>query len=300
MEVRVLRYFIAVVQEGTISNAAKHLHVSQPTLSRQLMDLESELGITLFERGHRQINLTQEGYYLFERAQEITGLIDKTETDLQSQKIISGTLNIGAGESNSLRSLMNVIAEIIKKYPNIKVNLISGDSDFIYHHLNHGMLDFGVVMGPEKLLNYHSIILPQKNTWGILAPKDHPIAKKEKVTPKDLIGFPLLTSAQSKQQDVFRNWAGPLNDQFNFIGQYNLIFNARLLAETGACLALTYENLININETNLVFRPLTPKISDQNNLIWNKNMQLSNVAQVFLKLLKNELNNKTAKSQLEK
>jgi DNA-binding transcriptional LysR family regulator len=140
-------------------------------------------------------------------------------------------------------------------------------------------------MGPEKLLNYHSISLPQKNIWGILVRKDQPIAEKEKITPQDLIGLPLLTSAQSKQQDVFRSWAGSLIDQFNFIGQYNLIFYARLLAETGACLALTYKNLINITGTDLVFRPLTPTVTDQNNLIWNKNRQLSNVAQVFLNRL---------------
>ena len=128
--------------------------------------------------------------------------------------------------------------------------------------------------------------MPQNNIWGILVRKDQLIAKKKKITPQDLIGLPILTSAQSKQQDVFRSWAGSLIDQFNFIGQYNLIFNARLLVETGACVALTYENLINISETDLVFRPLTPTVTDQNNLIWNKNRQLSNVAQVFLNRLK--------------
>ena len=286
MEVRVLRYFIEVVQEKNISNAAKRLHISQPTLSRQLMDLEKELGITLFERGHRQIKLTQEGYYLYERAQEITGLVDKTETDLQSQNVISGTLDIGAGESAAIQPVMTVIGDIIKKYPDVKINLVSGDSDQIYQRLNNGTLDFGIIMGPEKLLDYHSIRLPQKNIWGILVRKDQPIAEKEKITPEDLKGVPIITSAQSKEQDVFRMWAGSLIDQYNFIGQYNLIFNARLVVETGACLALTYENLINITGTSLIFRPLTPTITDQNNLIWNKNRQLSNVAQVFLNHLK--------------
>ncbi|MCC4325501.1 LysR family transcriptional regulator [Limosilactobacillus reuteri] len=286
MEVRVLRYFIEVVQERNISNAAKRLHISQPTLSRQLMDLEKELGITLFERGHRQIKLTQEGYYLYERAQEITGLVDKTETDLQSQNVISGTLDIGAGESAAIQPAMTVIGDIIKKYPDIKINLVSGDSDQIYQRLNNGTLDFGIVMGPEKLLDYHSIRLPQKNTWGILMLKDHPLAKRAQITPEDLKGVPIITSAQSKEQDVFRVWAGSLIDQYNFIGQYNLIFNARLLVETGACLALTYKNLVNITGTNLIFHPLTPTITDQNNLIWNKNRQLSNVAQVFLNHLK--------------
>ena len=286
MEVRVLRYFIEVVQERNISNTAKRLHISQPTLSRQLMDLEEKLGATLFERGHRQIKLTQEGYYLYERAQEITGLVDKNETDLQSQNVISGTLDICAGESTAIQPVMTVIGDIIKKYPDVKINLVSGDSDLIYQRLNNGTLDFGIIIGPEKLLNYHSVSLPQNNIWGILVRKDQPIAEKEKITPQDLIGLPILTSAQSKQQDVFRSWAGSLIDQFNFIGQYNLIFNARLLVETGACVALTYQNLINITGTDLAFRPLTPTVTDQNNLIWNKNRQLSNVAQVFLNRLK--------------
>ena len=167
---------------------------------------------------------------------------------------------------------MTVIGNLLKEYPDIKINLVSGDSDLIYQRLNNGTLDFGTIVGPEKLLNYHSISLPQNNIWGILVRKDQPIAKKKKITPQDLIGLPILT-------------AGSLIDRFNFIGQYNLIFNARLLVETGACLALTYENLINITGTNLIFRPLTPTITDQNNLIWNKNRQLSNVAQVFLNRL---------------
>lgn len=286
MEVRVLRYFIEVVQEKNISNAAKRLHISQPTLSRQLMDLEEELGITLFDRGHRQIKLTQEGYYLYERAQEITGLVDKTKTNLQSQNIVSGTLDIGAGESATIQPVITTIGDLLKEYPDIKINLVSGDSDLVYQRLNNGTLDFGIVMGPEKLLNYHSVSLPQKNIWGILVKKDHHIAEKEKITPQDLTGIPILTSAQSKQQDVFRNWASSLIDQYNFIGQYNLIFNARLLVETGACVALTYEKLINTTGTNLVFRPLEPTITDQNNLIWNKNRQLSNVAQIFLNRLR--------------
>lgn len=289
MEVRVLRYFIEVVQEGNISNAAKHLHISQPTLSRQLMDLEDELGIKLFVRGHRQIQLTPEGYYLYERAQEITSLVAKTTTNLQSQKIVSGTIDIGAGESPALAIIMETLAKILKDHHNIKVNLVSGDSNFINQGLDNGSLDFGIVMGPERLTNFYSLPLPHKNKWGVLIPKDNKLAKKESIRPTDLLNQPLLVSQQAQHQDVFRTWAGELLHQFDFIGHYNLVFNAKLLAQTGSCLVLTYENLINLRDTDLVFRPLEPTISDQNTLIWNKNHQLSNVAQLFLRILKKKL-----------
>lgn len=287
MEVRVLRYFIEVVNQQNISKAATRLHISQPTLSRQLMDMENELGVTLFDRGHRQIKLTQEGYYLYDRAVEITGLVDKTAANLQSQKVISGTLDIGAGESEALQTVMDVLGNIITTYPDIKVNLTSGDATFIRQHLDNGTLDFGIVMGHENLANYHSLSLPTQNQWGILMNKNNPLAKIKEITPTDLLNQRLLVSVQAKQQDVFRTWAGSLIDQFHFAGYYNLIFNAQLLVRTGACIALTYDGLVNLNPDDaLVFRPLTPAVKDQNNLIWAKNHQLSNAGQLFIDQLK--------------
>lgn len=290
MEIRVLRYFIEVANEQNISRAAEKLHISQPTLSRQLMDLEHDLGVTLFKRGHRQIKLTQEGYYLYDRAREITGLIDKTTTNLQSQKVISGTLDIGAGESIALQPVMDVLGKIITTYPEVKVNLVSGDTNIIRQHLDDGTLDFGIVMGHENLTSYHSLSLPLKNHWGILMKNSSPLAKLKKITPNDLLNQSLLVSAQATQQDTFRDWAGPLIDQFHFIGYYNLIFNAQLLVRTGSCIALTYNGLVNTdNNDDLTFRPLTPVVSDQNYLIWARNHQLSNVSQLFIEQLQQKL-----------
>lgn len=286
MEVRVLRYFIEVVDQQNISKAASQLHISQPTLSRQLMDLEQELGVTLFERGHRQIKLTQEGYYLYDRAREITGLVDKTTTSLQAKNVISGTLDIGAGESSALQSVMDVLGKLITTYPDIRVNLISGDTNLIQQRLDNGTLDFGIIMGHENLASYHSLSLPLKNRWGILMKKDNPLARHQEITPADLLNERLLVSAQAKRQDVFRNWAGELIDQFHFVGYYNLIFNAQLLIRTGSCIALTYDGLVNLDDSSaLVFRPLTPAVNDQNNLIWAKNHQLSNAGQLFIEQL---------------
>lgn len=163
MEIRVLRYFIEIVREGNISAAAQRLHISQPALSRQIMDLETELGTTLFEQGHRQIKLTQEGYYLYERAQEITSLVAKTEYNLQSRDVISGTLDIGGGESSAMQVVMDVLHDILKEYPNIKINLVSGDFGSIQWQLDKGLIEFGVIMGNHNLENYHSLTLPKKN-----------------------------------------------------------------------------------------------------------------------------------------
>lgn len=289
MNIRVLRYFIEIVREGNISSAAHRLHISQPALSRQIMDLETTLGVTLFERGHRQIKLTQEGYYLYERAQEITALVDKTTYHLQSTSVVSGTLDIGAGESSALMPLMDVLAQILRYYPEVRVNLTSGDSTAIRQQVGQGSLEFGVVMGHENLLNYNSLTLPAQNRWGILMRRTEPLAAKPVITPGDLLGLSLLTSVQSRVQDTFRDWAGDLINQYNFVGNYNLLYNAELLVKAGAGMALAYDGIANLYDQDLVFRPLAPALTDANILIWNKDHQLPNVAQLFLKLLRERI-----------
>ena len=286
MNIRVLRYFIEIVREGNISSAAHRLHISQPALSRQIMELETTLGVTLFERGHRQIKLTQEGYYLYERAQEITALVDKTTYHLQANEVVSGTLDIGAGESSALMPMMDVLAQILRDYPEVRVNLTSGDSTVIRQQIDQGSLEFGVVMGHENLLNYNSLTLPAQNRWGILMRKTEPMAAKQVITPGDLLGLSLLTSVQSRAQDTFRDWAGDLINQYHFVGSYNLLYNAELLVKAGAGMALAYDGIANHYDQDLVFRPLAPVLTDANILIWNKDRQLPNVAQLFLKLLR--------------
>lgn len=289
MNIRVLRYFIEIVREGNISSAAHRLHISQPALSRQIMELETTLGVTLFERGHRQIKLTQEGYYLYERAQEITALVDKTTYHLQSNSVVSGTLDIGAGESSALMPLMDVLAQILRYYPEVRVNLTSGDSTAIRQQVGQGSLEFGVVMGHENLLNYNSLTLPAQNRWGILMRRTEPLAAKPVITPGDLLGLSLLTSVQSRVQDTFRDWAGDLINQYNFVGNYNLLYNAELLVKAGAGMALAYDGIANLYDQDLVFRPLAPALTDANILIWNRDHQLPNVAQLFLKLLRERI-----------
>lgn len=290
MDVRVLRYFIAIAQEQNISRAARLLHVSQPALSRQIADLETNLGTQLFIRGKRQIQLTQDGYYLLERAQEIVGLVDKTTYNLQKQDVVSGTLDIGAGESVALQCVMDTVHDIIHKYPEVHVNFNSGDHAIIESALDSGILEFGIIMGHNELGNYNTLQLPESNRWGLLMRQDEQLAIKESIQPSDLLGRPLLASQQIKQHQDLKNWSQGLFEQFNFVGTYNLIFNASLLVKTGACMALTYENLVDVSaDSELTFRPLTPELTDPNTLIWSKKRTLPDVDQLFLKTLKEKI-----------
>lgn len=289
MDIRVLRYFIEIVKDGTISSAAHSLHISQPALSNQIHDLEAELGVTLFERGHRQITLTEDGYYLYERAQEIAALVDKTTYHLQAQEVISGVLGIGAGESQALQPVMDVVAQILRDYPDVRTNLVSGASSTIRRQVDQGSLEFGVVMGREQLQNYNTLSLPAKNRWGLLMKEDHPLTKQKEIAPSDLIGQALITSSQSRLQDSFRDWAGSLVEQYHFVGHYNLLYNAELLVKAGAGIALAYDGIANLYNQGLAFRPLTPAVTDNNTLIWAKNRQLPHVGLLFLDLLKKRL-----------
>lgn len=292
MDVRVLRYFVTIAQEQNISQAARILHVSQPALSRQIADLETRLGTTLFIRGKRQIQLTQDGYYLLERAQEIINLVDKTTYNLQKQDSISGTIDIGAGESIALQGLMTTVSNLMHKYPEIHINFTSGDSINIQSELDSGILEFGIIMGHHKLNNYNTLQLPDKNRWGVIMREDEQLALKQVIHPRDLIGRPLLVSRQIKQHQDFKDWSQGLFDQFNFIGAYNLIFNASLLAKTGSCLVLTYDGLVDTSiDSRLTFRPLSPELNDPNTLIWSKKRSLPKVDQLFLDNLKEDIMN---------
>jgi len=290
MDVRVLRYFIIIAQEENFSHAAAILHVSQPALSRQIADLETSLGTKLFTRNKRHIQLTQDGYYLLERAQEIISLVDKTTYNLQKQDVINGTLDIGAGESVALSVVMETIKQLLHKYPNIHVNFHSGDSEAIQAELNSGILEFGIIMGNKQLDNYNKIKLPEENRWGIVMHSDEQLASRKAIKPSDLIGRPLLSSRQATKRKTFQTWSNGLFDQFNIIGTYNLFFNAGLLIKTGACMALTYENLADTSEgSNLVFRPLEPELTDPNTLIWSKNRNLPEIDTLFLETLQKNI-----------
>lgn len=290
MELRVLNYFVAVAQEGNMTRAAKKVLISQPALSRQIADLEAELGVKLFDRQKRRLTLTPAGHYLLEQAQEILELTSRTKRNLETTSFISGDLTIAAGESIGMQQIMNVISQIIKDHPTVKIHLLNGDYSYTERKLNNGTADFGVIIGDISLPSYASLTLSEKDTWGVLMPRDDILAAKEAITPKDLCGRSLLTSQQALQTHLFQNWLGNYYDNVNFIGDYNLNFNGTLMVKNHSALMLTLDNLADTSESSgLTFKKLCPSLQQTIRVIWKREVNLSPVAELFLKSLKEEI-----------
>ncbi|KAA8792624.1 LysR family transcriptional regulator [Lactobacillus crispatus] len=287
MELRVLNYFVATAQELNMTRAAQKLLVSQPALSRQIADLEDELGVKLFNRQPRHLTLTPAGQYLYEQAKEILTLASKTKSNLQSSAVISGDLTIAAGESFAMQRLMNIVSNIIRDYPTVKIHILSGDYEFAQRRLNTGAVDFAVIIGNLPLDNYASLQLPEKDTWGVLMTKDDPLAKKSAITAEDLVGRNVLNSQQAENRKYFDSWFGNYKEQINIIGTVNLNFNGTLLVKNKAAIMLTLDKLANISdESNLTFRPITPMLKQPVTVIWKRETNLSPVADLFLNRLR--------------
>ncbi len=288
MELRVLRYFLAVAREGTIVKAARFLHVTQPTLSRQLQDLEEELGQRLFIRSNRTITLTPEGMFFRKRAEEIMEMVHKTETDFNSMgEAICGDVHIGGGESEAMKLIADTIRELRDDYPGIRYHLFSGNADDVMERLDKGILDFGILIQPVDISKYDYVTLPVKDVWGVVMRKDSPLAAKETVTLPDLVELPLICSRQVIRQSAVKNgyaeWFGKNFEKLNVAASYNLIYNAALLVEAGIGYALAIDKLINVTDHSaLCFRPLEPKLESGLNIVWKKYQVFSKAAEVFL------------------
>lgn len=293
MEIRLLRYFLAVAQEESISKAADILHITQPTLSRQLMDLEKELNTKLLIRGKRnkKITLTEDGKLLKSRAQEITELTNKTESEfLFGDKNISGDIFIGGGETDAIRVIARTIKRLSLEYPNIKYHFYSGNGEDVTEKLNKGLLDFGVFIEPIDKKEYGFIQLPQNDTWGILMRKDSDLAKKEFIEPEDLINIPLFSSRQYLVKNLISGWLGFDFEKLNIIGSYNLLYNASVMVEEGLGYALCIDKLINISgDSKLCFKTLKPKLEAGILVAWTKNQPLSKIAKLFIQKLQEEI-----------
>lgn len=287
MELRVLNYFVATAQELNMTRAGQKLLVSQPALSRQIADLEDELGVKLFNRQPRHLTLTPAGQYLYEQAKEILTLASKTKSNLQSSAVISGDLTIAAGESFAMQRLMNIVSNIIRDYPTVKIHILSGDYEFAERRLDTGAVDFAVIIGNLPLDNYASLQLPEKDTWGVLMTKDDPLAKKSAITAEDLVGRNVLNSQQAENRKYFDSWFGNYKEQINIIGTVNLNFNGTLLVKNKAAIMLTLDKLANISdESNLTFRPITPMLKQPVTVIWKRETNKSPVADLFLNRLR--------------
>ncbi|EUJ30484.1 LysR family transcriptional regulator [Listeria cornellensis] len=286
MELRVLKYFLAVARERNISKAAKSLHLSQPTLSKQLKELEKELGVTLFERGNREIRLTEEGLFLLSRGNEILALVEKTTINLRKDEVVAGEIYVGGAETRAMSLIAKVTKRMMDDYPEIKIYLYSGNADDVMEKLDNGLLDFGIVVNPTNKQKYKSIRLPQTDKWGLLVRSNHFLAEKEAITPEDLRGVPLLISQQRLVSDQISEWVGNNLDQLHIVGSYNLLYNASLMVEEGVGCALCIDGIINTANTSLIFVPLKPELDASLSLIWKKNQTMSIAATKFLDKLK--------------
>ena len=258
MELRVLRYFLAVAREESISGAAEALHVTQPTLSRQMMELEEELGKTLFLRGKRKISLTEEGMFLRKRAQEIVTLVEKTESEFSAaEETISGDVHIGGGETDAMRLIARAAHRLQSAYPHIAYHLFSGNADDVTERLDRGLVDFGVFIEPADLSKYDFIKLPVTDIWGVLMRKDCPLAARATIRPQDLLGLPLLASNQHLVKNEFSGWFGEGYEKLNITTTYNLLYNASIMVEEGMGYALCLDKIVRTSGGSpLCFRPL--------------------------------------------
>lgn len=293
MDIRILRYFLAVVREESISGAAESLHLTQPTLSRQLMDLEEELGVKLLNRGkkNQRITLTEEGMLLRRRAEEIVALTDKTISELDSsQDIVNGDIHIGGGETNAMRLIARIGKKLQADYPLIRYHLFSGNADDVAERLDKGLLDFGLFIGAANMEKYNYLRLPATDIWGLLMRKDSPLADKESIRAKDLENIPLIVSRQSRVQNELSGWIGDDFDKLNIVATYNLIYNASLMVDEGFGYALCLDRLVfSAENNNFCFRPLEPKLETHLDIAWKKYQVFSKAAEKFLEALQNEL-----------
>ncbi len=294
MELRVLRYFLAVAREESISDAAEFLHITQPTLSRQLMDLEEELGKQLLIRGkrNRKIMLTEDGMRLRKRAEEIVALADKTEAEfLAADDAVSGDVYIGCGESDAMRIIAKTAVKLRQDYPDIHFHLYSGNAEDVSERMEKGLLDFGIFITSANIDKYDYLKLPAYDTWGLIMRKSDKLAAKDFITPQDLQGLPLIMSRQALVQEDINRWGKKQIQDLNVVATYNLVYNAAIMTREGFGYTLTLDKLANTgSDSDLCFRPLKPELRINLNLVWKKYQIFSKASQKFLEYLKNEIN----------
>ena len=290
MELRVLQYFLAVAREQNISAAAQSLHLTQPTLSRQLMELEKELGKQLMIRGSRKITLTEDGMRLRRRAEEILELVDRTEKEvMQSDDTVSGDIYIGTGETDGVRQIVRAANQLQGSHPGIRFHIVSGDAMDVCERLDKGLLDFGILLGDMDKTRYSCMELPMKDTWGVLMRRDSPLAQRETVSPRDLWDKPLILSRQVDNKSGLYRWLRKEPSELHTVATYNLIYNASLMVDEGMGYAFTLDKLVNTTGSNLCFRPMKPKMELGMYLVWKKSQLFSRAAELFLEQLQAQL-----------
>lgn len=287
MEIRVLRYFIEIAREGGMSRAAQSLHVSQPTLSKQMKELEEELGKKLFKRGSTSVSLTDEGMLLRKRAEDILEMVDKTTDEFKALDMVTGgDVKIGCAESYLIKHLARSIKRLKEKCPMLRYHLSSGNTEQVAEKLDRGLLDFAVIVEPPDLSKYNYIEIPGADIWGLLMRRDNPLAKKESISADDLMGLELICSAQAMKSDIPR-WCGERADMLNLSGTVNLAYNGSVFVKEGLGCMLTFDRLADTgSESELCFRPLFSVLETKMYVIWKKYQVFTPIADMLIKDLK--------------
>lgn len=290
MDIRVLQYFLAVAREESITRAAETLHMTQPPLSRQLKDLENEVGKQLLIRGSKKVTLTEDGMLLRKRAEEMIALMEKTKSELSSSdENISGEIYMGSGETEAVSTIAKVAKNLQKDHPLIRYHIYSGDAEHIIDRLDKGLIDFGLLVEPVDIAKYDYIRLPVKDTWGVLMRKDSPLAEKESICAEDLWDKPLILSHQTTISNEMFAWLRKDISQLNIVATYDLIYNASRFVKMGFGYAITLDKLINTSgDSNLCFRPLYPVSEAGLCIVWKKYQVFSRAAEQFLRQIQEE------------
>ncbi len=288
MELRVLKYFLTIADEQNISKAADIIHITQPTLSRQIMELEDELGVKLFARNrqNRKFLLTDEGTRFYNYALQIVQLSKKTLDEFKNSKSdISGKIFIGAGETKSFEAVADAFKKVRSSHPKIELHVFSGDAAIISERLDRGLCDFAVFIGFRNIEKYSHIPLPRSDRWGLITRSDNPLAKYKKIRRENLLEHyeSLMISQQALSKKELLDWFGGTMERFNVIGSYNLIYNATVLVKSGVCSTISFDELADTSsESGLVFVPLDPPVQSEAVLAWRKDFKLSRQAELLL------------------
>ncbi|SMS13865.1 LysR family transcriptional regulator [Levilactobacillus zymae] len=285
MELRLLRYFWTIAEEENISRAAARLHVTQPTLSRQLKELETQLGTPLFERQNKGLVLTEAGLFLKSRAAEILQLTQQTEQEFANrrQQLFSGHVAVGCVEADNSDTLAMMLEDFVSDYPQVTFHIFSSASDIITDQLDKGLIDLAILLEPVNTDKYATLTLPRTETWGLLVAADAFLAQQDSVAPSDLAGMPLMISNRPEVQRLLTDWSGLIHEQLNIVGTYNLSFNVLPLVAHQVAAALMIAGAVtNRQPADTRFIPLKPTIQTNCVLVWRKNRVLTPVVTEFI------------------
>lgn len=287
MEIRVLRYFLAVVREESITKASEVLHITQPTLSRQLSQMEEEIGVRLFERGTRKIKLTNEGILLRRRAEEIIQLVDTTERELVEQdEQVEGKISIGCGEIASVQMLLELIRTFREKYTRVSFDIFTATADLVKEQMDKGLIDIGLLLEPVNMEKYDFIRLDMKENWVVLMRSDDPLAEKENVTAEDLLPLPLILPRRMNVQNELASWFGDYYGKLNVVFTSNLSTNGAVMVEAGLAYSLVIEGAALWNQSKITYRPLSPALMATSVLAWKRGQPFSLATTKFINQIK--------------